>query len=100
LTLGLLTGIYFGSIKKFNYFRSKGVPQEPGYFPLGSKNNWQVLSAQLAFADLTSCREIYEKHSSELVVGYYGTMGAPVLLIKDLEIAKRILIILLIGGPC
>jgi hypothetical protein len=90
LTLGLLTGIYCWSIKKFNYFRSKGVPQETGYFPLGSKNNWQVLGAQLSFPDLT--REIYDKHSSELGVGYYGTMGQPILLIKDLEIAKRILI--------
>jgi cytochrome P450 len=90
MTLGLMTGIYFWSIKKFNYFKSKGVPQETGYFPLGSKNHWQLITAQLAFADLT--REIYEKYSSELVVGYYSTMGAPVLLIKDLEIAKRILI--------
>jgi hypothetical protein len=72
LILGLVTGIYFWSVKKFNYFRSKGIPQETGYFPLGSKNNWQVLTGQIAFADLT--RDIYEKHSNELAVGYYGSI--------------------------
>jgi hypothetical protein len=46
LALGLVTGLYFWCSKKLNYFKSKGVSYEPGYFPLGSKNNWKVLTGQ------------------------------------------------------
>jgi hypothetical protein len=44
---------------------------------------------QLAFIDAVN--EIYDNHPNDLAVGYYSNMS-PWLVIKDLELAKRILI--------
>ena len=45
------------------------------------------MTGRLAFTQLTD--EIYLKYPDAPVVGYYGSFGQPVLLIKDQEIAKR-----------
>ena len=87
LVLGLLGLGYIYFSKIFSYFRNHGVPEAPGYFPFGSSNNWKFMTGRLAFTQLTD--EIYLKYPDAPVVGYYGSFGQPVLLIKDQEIAKR-----------
>ena len=86
LAVGGLGYVYFSKI--FSYFRNHGVPEAPGYFPFGSANNWKLFTGRLAFIRLTD--EIYLNYPDAPVVGYYGTFGQPVLLIRDQEIAKRV----------
>ena len=88
LALGVGGLGYFYFSKKFSYFRNHGVPEAPGYFPLGSANNWKIMTGRLSFIRLTD--DIYLQYPDALVVGYYGTFGQPVLLIRDQEIAKRV----------
>ena len=86
--LGVVGYLYFS--KKFSYFRNHGIPQEPGYFPFGSSNNWKIMSGKLAFNQMTD--ELYEKYKHVKCVGYYGNFGTPTLLVNDPELAKKIMI--------
>ena len=90
LAVGLVTVLYLYFAKKFAYFKNHGIPYEPGYFPLGSSPTWKLLAGKLSFVRLTD--EIYKTHQNDKMVGYYGTLGTPTLLIRDLELAKKILI--------
>ena len=90
LAIGLVTVLYLYFAKKFAYFKNHGIPYEPGYFPFGSSPTWKLFSGKLSFARLTD--EIYEMHPNDKIVGYYGALGSPTILIKDLELAKKILI--------
>ena len=90
LTGGLSVVGYLYFSKKFSYFRNHGIPQEPGYFPFGSSNNWKIMSGKLAFSQITD--ELYEKYKHLKCVGYYVNFGEPVLLVNDLELAKKIMI--------
>jgi cytochrome P450 len=88
--LGLLAWLYIRVQKKFNYFASNGVAQDPGFFPLGSNSSWKLATGKLAFTKLTD--ETYEKFPTEKIVGWYGPFGQPVLIVRDLDLAKNVLI--------
>jgi len=90
ILLLLLTWLYFRVQKKFNYFASKGIAQDPGYFPFGSNSSWGLISGKLANSKLTD--ETYKKFPNEKIVGWYGPLGVPTLIVKDMNIAKAILI--------
>ncbi len=88
--LGLLTWLYIRVQKKFDYFASKGIAQDPGFFPFGSNSSWKMTTGKLAFTKLTD--ETYEKFPKEKIVGWYGPFGEPALIVRDLDIAKAVLI--------
>ena len=91
LLIGLLTACYAWSKQKMSYFKRAGVPEDPGYFPFGSKPNKDVLTQKIPFIQMTE--EIYWKYQDKPFVGMYGFLGtSPNLVINDLELAKHVLI--------
>ena len=60
------TLLYFYVLKKFQYFKNKGIPYQPGYFPLGSSITWKALSGQVAFFGIPD--EIYKIYPEHKVV--------------------------------
>jgi hypothetical protein len=88
--VGLLGIAYFWMRQKFSYFGSKGVKDEPGYFPLGGKATWRMLMGKISFTNMTD--HIYTEYPNEKIVGTYWPFGTPVLVIRDLELAKNVMI--------
>ena len=82
--------LYFYVWKRFQYFKNHGIAHEPGWFPFGSPSFMKALTGQIAIFGLPEY--IYKKHPKEKVVGYYGFLGRPYLVIRDIEYAKKILI--------
>ena len=83
-----LVWLYFK--KKHSYFDEHGIPSEPGYLPFGSKIIWKMLRGEGSI--LQVAEDLYDNFPNHKAFGYYRPMGEPVLVIKDLEIAKRIMI--------
>nr|AKH03531.1 cytochrome P450 3081C1 [Paracyclopina nana] len=81
--------IYYFS-RKFSYFKRHGLPYETGYFPLGSTNSWKMMTGSLSFANVVD--DIYYKYKDEKCAGYYGPLGDPILVVRDWELSKKVLI--------
>ena len=77
LLIGLFMAFYFYVKKKFNYFSSIGVPHQPGTFPVGSDVTWKMFSGKISFVKIVD--EIYDDSGAK-IAGYYGMLGAPVLV--------------------
>ena len=91
ILIGFLTAFYAWSKRKMSYFRNAGVPEDPGYFPFGSKPNKDVMTQKIPYIRMTE--EIYDKYPDKPFVGLYGMFGtSPNIVINDLELAKRVLI--------
>ena len=82
--------LYFYVWRKFQFFKNHGITYEPGYFPLGSPTYLKALIGKIAF--LTLPEQFYKKYPNEKVVGYYGPLGKPYLVIRDIDYAKKLLI--------
>ena len=90
LLLAALILLYIYVYRKFQFFKKHGIPHEPGYFPLGSLISWKALTGQIAF--FGAADQLYEKYSKHKAVGYYGLFGKPILVITDLDLAKKIMV--------
>ena len=75
---------------KMSYWRRLGVAEDPGFFPFGSAHMTDMLSQRIAFAQLTD--RVYKSFPDAPFVGTYDMLGSPSLVIRDLDLAKRILI--------
>ena len=76
--------------RKHQFFVNLGIPHEPGYFPFGS---WKVWIAFMGKASLFQIpEELYDKYPNDKVFGYFKPFGKPVFVIKDYELAKRVMI--------
>lgn len=84
------TYIYLWSRRTFSYFRTLGIPEDPGWFPFGSKTGWQMLTGKVAFQQLTD--RIYKDYPNDKIIGTYGPMGIRNLVIRDMELARLVLI--------
>ena len=73
-----------------NFWKRRGVAQEPGYFPFGSQDVWDMLTRKINFNQITV--RAYNNHPDEAIVGEYGFFGSPILVVRDLDLAKRLLI--------
>ncbi len=90
LLAGLFVIYYFYIRSRFSFFSRRGVVQEPAYFPLGSAPTWKVFTGQLSF--LRANDDLYKKYKGKKAVGHYGVLGEPLLLLLDLDLAKRVFI--------
>ena len=90
LAIGAFTLYYAWLRKKMSLFKNANVPEDPGYFPMGSKVFSQLMKQEISF--LAPPDILYWKFRDKAFCGYYGFLGEPTLVINDLELAKRILI--------
>ena len=90
VVLAWLTYIYYKTSRKMALFREMGIPEDPGYFPLGSKPSWDVMKQKTLFLNLLD--EQYVKFNGKKMYGWYGSMGFPQLVVQDMELIKDVLI--------
>ena len=90
LVVGLVSAIWLWSRKRFGIYRKYGVPEAPGYFPLGSSCNWKLMTGKVAFPSMYD--DIYDSHKDAKVIGTYGVMGSLNLIVKDPEMIKTVMI--------
>ena len=84
------TAFYLRVKYKMTYWRRHGVPEDPGYFPFGSKMSFDILRRKVPL--LKSTENVYKAFPDAAFVGIYGIFGSLSLIIRDLDLAKRILI--------
>ena len=65
--LAWLTYSYYKTSRKMALFREMGVPEDPGFFPLGSKPSWDIMMQKVAFADILN--EQYQQFKGEKMYG-------------------------------
>merc|ERR1719204_2183888 len=89
----LLLFWYQKKTKKWNIFKTRGVPSAPGYFPLGSKHNWKMLFDPVVGASEQFKTYLGTELEQEKMFGIYGHPdGDYCLVINDLNLAKQIMI--------
>ena len=76
--------------RKFQYFSYLGIPHEPGYFPFESKKVWTAFMGKGSLFQISE--ELFDKYPQEKVFGYFKPFGKPVLVIKDYDLAKRVMV--------
>ena len=111
-TLFLITIVllYLYVRKRHNYFAEHGIPSSPGIFPLGKKalaffrmfenTNWiWILGSSIIWKCFTGkvsilqvADDLFGEFPKTKAFGYYKAFGEPVLALKDLELAKRIMV--------
>jgi len=84
------TMFYMYIRRKMSFWRNQGVAEDPGYFPFGSQGTWDFLTKKIAINQISE--EAYTSHPNALVVGTYEFLGKPSIVIRDLDIAKQILV--------
>ena len=84
--IGLLL-LYFR--KKHNYFKDAGIPHAPGYFPFGSSLVWKCFSGKESLLQVAD--DYFDQFPETKAFGFYKPFGVPVLAIKDLELARKIM---------
>ena len=75
---------------KISYWRRLGVAEDPGFFPFGSAHMTDILFQRISFVQLTD--RVYKSFPDAPFVGTYDMLGSPSLVIRDLDLAKRVLI--------
>nr|AGO62002.1 cytochrome P450 CYP6AB12 [Spodoptera frugiperda] len=83
----LLITLYIYGTRNFNYWEKRGVKRDKPYFLIG--NNYKEYFGKASMTQVAD--ELYWRYPNEKVVGFYRSTR-PELLIRDPEIAKRILI--------
>ena len=89
--LVLFTAFYFYvKYYKMSFWRRRGIPEDPGFFPFGGQFVWDLIMQRIGFTEMV--KTVYRNHGNEKVVGTYEVLGNPSVLIRDLDIAKLVLI--------
>lgn len=79
--------LYLYGTRSFNYWKKRGVKHDPPIPFFG--NNWKQFMQQASMCMMAT--EMYNKYPEERVVGFFRGTN-PELIIRDPEIAKKILI--------
>jgi len=87
--LTLVLGLYFWITKNFGYFKANGLPEAPGTFPFGSEHMWGLMLRKTSV--LAQFDDLNKKFMDEKCYGIYNFRRRDIV-VKDLELAKRILI--------
>ena len=82
--------LYWICTRQFDEFKKRGIPFAKPSFPFGSSNAKDCLMGNVSFMLADRALAVGE-FRNEKVFGYF-MMGQPTLVIKDEELAKRILI--------
>ena len=90
LLLGLMCLFVLYFRKKHKYFKNSNIPHSPGYFPLGSSLVWKCFSGKESLLQVAD--NYFDQFPETKAFGFYKPLGEPVLAIKDLELAKKIMI--------
>jgi len=88
--VSLLAYFYYKTWKKMRLWSSMGVEEDPGSFPFGSQPNRDLFIQKISWNALFD--ESYPKYKHLKLWGNYGVLGAPQLVINDLELMKDVLI--------
>jgi len=88
--LVFLTILYLRFKSKTSFWRRQGVAEEPATFPFGSQCIWDSIFQRIAFTQITDAA--YKNHPEAPLVGIYETFGTPSVVIRDLDLAKQILV--------
>ncbi|KAJ2946897.1 hypothetical protein O0L34_g16235 [Tuta absoluta] len=86
VTLVALVTFYFYITRNFGYWQKKGIKHEKPWPLFG--NQIEIFFKRKSPTQVIN--EMYEKYPNEKVVGFYGSFQ-PKLLVKDLEIIRRML---------
>jgi hypothetical protein len=69
IVIGFFGVLYFRMRQQYSYFRSKGIAEDPAYFPLGSNTTWKLLTGRLAFIQMTDAA--YKNFPNQKVCNLY-----------------------------
>jgi cytochrome P450 family 6 len=87
--LGIISLLWIWMRKKCSLFSKHGVPEAKSWFPFGSAPTWKLITGT-PFTILYN--SLYEEFKHEKMVGFYGPLGKPQLLVIDLDLAKTVLV--------
>nr|AIL94164.1 cytochrome P450 CYP3025A3 [Tigriopus japonicus] len=87
--IGLCVSLYLYITRKYNYFKDRGIPFLIPSFPYGSSNVKDLLLGNISVVDISN--EIYWNFPNDKVVGQFQ-VSEPQVVIRDLDIAKNILV--------
>ena len=90
MIIAAFTAFYFYIRHKMSYWRRMGVTEDPGTFPFGGKHMFDFLMQKIAFVQMTD--HAYRSYPDAPMVGTYDMLGSPSLVVRDLDLAKQILI--------
>ena len=88
-SLGIVALVWVWSRKTFSLFSRHRIPEAKAWFPLGSSPSWKLFTGT-PFTTLYN--DLYNEFKHEKMVGFYGPLGKPQLLVVDLELAKTVLV--------
>ena len=88
LAVIFVSALYFR--RRHQYFEDHNIPHVPGYFPFGSLIVWKCFIGKQS--PLQVGHNLFDQFPNAKAFGYYKPFGAPVLVIKDLELAKKVMI--------
>lgn len=86
---GLGTWAWMWSRKKLSFFRKHGVPEEPGWFLIGSRPMRKMVTGT-PFTEIYA--DTYKEYKDKKMVGTYGFGGVPNLLVMDMDLIKTVLV--------
>lgn len=89
LVFSLFLYLYWYITKNFGYFKERGITEDKPVFPFGSSPMWALMTRKTTL--MTFLDELINKYPEEKCVGTYA-FGQKTLVVKDLELAKRVLI--------
>ncbi|XP_015600307.1 cytochrome P450 9e2-like [Cephus cinctus] len=72
-------------IKKYNYFKERGVPTLSIY--AGLTNTWKLFTKKISFPDMVM--DLYNAHPNAKYIGIFD-QGSPVFIIRDPEVVKLV----------
>ncbi|XP_066926982.1 cytochrome P450 6B7-like [Clytia hemisphaerica] len=84
------TAFYFFVRHRMTFWQRRGIPVDPGTFPFGSQHVWDFFKQKIAFIQMTD--HAYKNYPDAPVVGTYELFGRPSIVIRDLDIAKKVLV--------
>ncbi|XP_047993677.1 cytochrome P450 6B5-like [Leguminivora glycinivorella] len=86
VSIVFFVALYLYGTRTFNYWKNRGVKHDKPYAFYGNNFRQFVQRSSLAM----TATELYRKYPNEKVIGYYRS-STPELVIRDPEIAKRII---------
>lgn len=72
------------------YWKRHNIAEDTGYFPFGSQSSWDAFIKKRTFIELAN--DAYNKFPGERFVGSYDFLGRKVLVVRDPDLIKQVLV--------